>query len=126
MRSNKYEPKTLSKEIYDLVFKSIKNKLIEKKKLEEVLPEGATIMWSLDGNLRYLPMAALYDGEKYLIELRNLAIMANYKAYMMTELSNFAHRQSHLFQLCMIPAPGFPTEYQPTQKSFQLPGEIKR
>jgi CHAT domain-containing protein len=25
-------------------------------------------MWSLDGNLRYIPIAALHDGEKYLVE----------------------------------------------------------
>ncbi len=32
-----------------------------------------TILWSLDGNLRYVPMAALYDGEKkqYLVERYN-------------------------------------------------------
>jgi len=27
-----------------------------------------TLMWSLDGTLRYIPMAALHDGEKYLAE----------------------------------------------------------
>ena len=27
-----------------------------------------TLMWSLDGELRRIPMAALYDGEKYLVE----------------------------------------------------------
>ena len=33
--------------------------------------EGAhaqTLMWSLDGKLRYLPIAALYDGNKYLVQ----------------------------------------------------------
>jgi len=30
--------------------------------------KAQTLMWSLDGALRYLPMAALHDGEKYLIE----------------------------------------------------------
>jgi CHAT domain-containing protein len=33
--------------------------------------EGAqaqTIMWSLDGALRYMPIVALYDGEKYFVE----------------------------------------------------------
>ena len=30
-----------------------------------------TLLWSLDGALRYLPMAALYDGQHYLIERFN-------------------------------------------------------
>jgi CHAT domain-containing protein/Tfp pilus assembly protein PilF len=71
LQSDEYDPKLLSKEIYDLVFKPIKDKFIAENKLEKVLPEGATIMWLLDSNLRYLPMAALYDGEKYLVERYN-------------------------------------------------------
>src|SRR5215207_3086249 len=71
LQSDEYDPRALSKEIYDLVFKPIRDKLVKEKKLKKVLPEGATIMWSLDGNLRYLPMAALYDGEKYLVERYN-------------------------------------------------------
>ena len=71
LQSDEYDPRVLSKEIYDLVFKPIRDKLVKEKKLEKVLPKGATIMWSLDGNLRYLPMAALYDGEKYLVERYN-------------------------------------------------------
>lgn len=71
LQTDEYDPRILSKEIYDIVFKPIKDKLIKEKKLKKVLPEGATIMWSLDGNLRYLPMAALYDGEKYLVERYN-------------------------------------------------------
>ncbi|HYP01202.1 MAG TPA: CHAT domain-containing protein, partial [Pyrinomonadaceae bacterium] len=30
--------------------------------------QAETLMWSLDGALRYLPVAALYDGERYLVE----------------------------------------------------------
>ena len=30
-----------------------------------------TILWSLDGNLRYLPMGVLYDGKRYLVERYN-------------------------------------------------------
>ncbi len=33
-----------------------------------------TLMWSLDGVLRYLPLAALHDGSQYLIEQYRLAI----------------------------------------------------
>jgi CHAT domain-containing protein len=67
LQSDEYDPKALSKEIYTLVFQPIRDRLREAMK-PDLLPEGATILWSLDGNLRYLPMAALYDGEKYLAE----------------------------------------------------------
>jgi len=71
LQSEEYDPKYLSKEIYGIVFRPIEDKLISEDKLEKVLPPGATILWSLDGNLRYLPVASLYDGEKYLIERYN-------------------------------------------------------
>jgi CHAT domain-containing protein/tetratricopeptide (TPR) repeat protein len=33
-----------------------------------------TLMWSLDGSLRYLPLAALHDGKQYLIEKYRIAV----------------------------------------------------
>ena len=53
-------PEPVARELYSLVFAPIA------KDLEQA---GAkTLMLSLDGTLRYLPMAALHDGEKYLVE----------------------------------------------------------
>jgi CHAT domain-containing protein len=34
-----------------------------------------TLMWSLDGALRYVPLAALYDGKQYLIEQYRVSVM---------------------------------------------------
>lgn len=68
LQSDEYDPRALSEELYTLVFQPIKDGLRREGGAELALPEGATILWSLDGNLRYLPMAALYDGEKYLAE----------------------------------------------------------
>ncbi len=52
-----------AKKLYDVVFKPLENRL----------PKGVptTIMWNLDGNLRYLPINALHDEKDYLIR-RNL------------------------------------------------------
>src|SRR5262249_33832025 len=37
--------------------------------------KAQTLMWSLDGVLRYLPIGALHDGEKYMVErYRNVVI----------------------------------------------------
>jgi len=53
-------PAPVARKLYRLVFAPIA------KDLEQA---GAkTLMLSLDGTLRYLPMAALHDGEKYLVE----------------------------------------------------------
>ncbi len=59
LQSDSYDPRTLGKELYDIVFKPI----------EAELPVGTgSILWSLDGSLRYIPMAALFDGKQYLVE----------------------------------------------------------
>ncbi len=44
--------------------------------LEEDLrqAQAETLMWSLDGTLRYLPLAALSDGKQYLIEKYRLSV----------------------------------------------------
>lgn len=54
------DPKPLAQELYRILIAPIARDL-----------EGAgakTLMWSLDGTLRYLPVNALHDGEHYLIE----------------------------------------------------------
>ena len=62
LQSADYDPTTLSHELYKVIF----------ERIEEKLPKDTqTIVWSLDENLRYLPMAALYDGKHYLVERYN-------------------------------------------------------
>jgi CHAT domain-containing protein len=43
-------------------------------------------MWSLDGVLRYLPLAALHDGEQYLLERYRLAIFTPARATRLKDL----------------------------------------
>ena len=53
-------PKPIAMELYRILVKPVESDL-----------KGArvtTIMWSLDGVLRYLPMSALFDGEHYLVQ----------------------------------------------------------
>jgi len=62
LQSDKYDPRPLAQEIHADVFKA----------LGQLLPKDTTtILWSLDGNLRYLPMGALHDGKQYLVERYN-------------------------------------------------------
>ena len=54
------DPVPLAQELYKIIFEPIAEDLRQ--------AEAQTLMFSLDGVLRYLPMAALHDGEGYLIE----------------------------------------------------------
>lgn len=60
LQSPMYDPRPLGKKLYDIIFKPLEAEL-KKQNVQ-------TLMWQLDGNLRYIPMAALFDGEKYLVE----------------------------------------------------------
>ncbi len=51
------DPRPLGKELYDILIKPIEKQLSDAK--------AKTLLWSLDGTLRYLPFAALWDGKEY-------------------------------------------------------------
>jgi CHAT domain-containing protein len=67
LESPQSDPKPLAQELYHLV--------IPPSLAEDLRGAGAeTLMWELDGALRYLPLAALHDGNAYLIETYRLAV----------------------------------------------------
>ncbi len=68
VRNPKADPRSLGKKLYDTIFPAAL-----KKDLANI--NADTIVWSLDGTLRYVPMAALWDGEKYLAERYKNAIL---------------------------------------------------
>jgi CHAT domain-containing protein/Tfp pilus assembly protein PilF len=57
---NLYDPIDLAKELYQIILGPVAGELRKIK--------AKTIMWSLEGPMRYIPMAALHDGEQYLVE----------------------------------------------------------
>lgn len=60
------DPRPQARALYNLLMSDIKNDLDEL--------EAETLLISLDGTLRYLPFAALFDGEQYLTEHYNLVL----------------------------------------------------
>ena len=57
VQDSRVDPRPLGKELYDIIVKPIEKQL-----------DGArskTLLWSLDGNLRLLPLAALWDGKQF-------------------------------------------------------------
>jgi CHAT domain-containing protein/Tfp pilus assembly protein PilF len=66
------DPRPIAEQLYEIIVAPMAEDLRE--------ANAQTLMWSLDGVLRYLPLAALYDGKQYLIE--------NYRVSVMTLASN--------------------------------------
>ena len=60
LQNRNSDPHESGKKLYGLILDPIAKDLVGAK--------AETILWSLDGALRYLPIAALYDGERYMIE----------------------------------------------------------
>jgi CHAT domain-containing protein len=57
----------IAKQVYELLLRSAEDKL--------AASGVTTLVFVLDGSLRNLPMAALYDGQKYLIEKYSIALV---------------------------------------------------
>ncbi len=62
LQTDTYDPTRQSNQLYSIIFKPLEAKLPKDVK---------TILWSLDESLRYVPMAALFDGRQYLVERYN-------------------------------------------------------
>jgi CHAT domain-containing protein/Tfp pilus assembly protein PilF len=63
LRSPSSEPKRLAHELYTILVGPVQSDLDQAK--------AETLVWSLDGVLRYVPIAALYDGKQYMLEKYN-------------------------------------------------------
>jgi CHAT domain-containing protein/uncharacterized protein HemY len=61
------DPRPLARELYNILIAPMAADLRQ--------ANAQTLMWSLDGALRYLPLAALYDGQQYLIEQYRVSVM---------------------------------------------------
>ena len=60
LRQPGQDPKPMAQELYKILVEPVKADLDQAK--------AHTMVWSLDGMLRYVPMAALYDGKQYMVE----------------------------------------------------------
>jgi CHAT domain-containing protein/uncharacterized protein HemY len=61
------DPRPLAQELYKILIAGMADDLRQ--------ANAKTLMWSLDGALRYVPLAALYDGKQYLIEQYRVSVM---------------------------------------------------
>jgi CHAT domain-containing protein len=80
--------KTQSKQLYDLLISPIS------ADLQKSNPK--TLVFVLDGVLRNLPMAVLYDGKQYLVEKYNLALTPGLQLVPPSDLGDRENRQAFL------------------------------
>jgi CHAT domain-containing protein len=66
LRSPRMKPQVVGRELHEALIAPIAEDLAR--------AQARTLMVSLDGTLRYIPLAALHDGERYLVERYSLAI----------------------------------------------------
>ena len=63
LREPAKDPRPMAQELYKILIGPVKADLDQ--------AQAETLVWSLDGVLRYVPIAALYDGQQYLVENYN-------------------------------------------------------
>ena len=65
------DPRPQLAELYQMIVAPLERELKSKKEPSAAQDLAPTLLWSLDDALRYLPMAALYDGHQYMVERFN-------------------------------------------------------
>lgn len=65
------DPRPQLAELYAMVIAPVEDGLKMLEAQTSAQGGAPTLLWSLDGALRYLPMGALYDGKRYLVERFN-------------------------------------------------------
>jgi CHAT domain-containing protein len=68
LRSHASDPRQHLKELYGMVVAPLEGELKDLEQNSPTESQVPTLLWSLDGAMRYLPMPAMYDGQLYLLE----------------------------------------------------------
>jgi len=68
LRTPSSDPKPHMAELYTMVAAPFADELLVLEQAATQDGHSPVLLWSLDGVMRYLPMAALYDGQHYMVE----------------------------------------------------------
>lgn len=71
LRNPASDPRSHLAELYRIVVAPMSGELNALEKRSSADRVAPTLLWSLDGVLRYLPMAALFDGKRFMLERFN-------------------------------------------------------
>ena len=65
------DPRPQLAQLYAMIVAPLEDELKALERIPGAQGRVPTLLWSLDDALRYLPMAALYDGQHYMVERYN-------------------------------------------------------
>jgi CHAT domain-containing protein/tetratricopeptide (TPR) repeat protein len=71
LRTPGSDPRPHQAELYAMTVAPLEGELNALERSNQENGRVPTLLWSLDGVMRYLPMAALYDGHRYMVERFN-------------------------------------------------------
>ena len=120
LRDPTNDPRPLAHELYNILIGPVKADLDQ--------AHAETLVWSLDGVLRYIPLAALYDGKRYLIENYSLVTLTPASMPYLSakpELENVSAVGmgiSRKYEDDLNPLPTVVTELDSIVKDPQVPG----
>jgi CHAT domain-containing protein/Tfp pilus assembly protein PilF len=120
LREPGQDPRPLALDLYKILIAPVKADLDQAK--------AETLVWSLDGVLRYVPMAALYDGKQYVVENYNTVTISPAsiahlaQAPDLTNLSTLAMGISQKFEAGLPPLPAVAGELSDVVKDNKVQG----
>jgi len=83
LRNPSSDPRPAAQELYRILIGPVKKDLD--------LAHAETLVWSLDGALRYVPMAALFDGKSYVVENYNTVTITPVSIPHLSEKPDFSN-----------------------------------
>jgi CHAT domain-containing protein/tetratricopeptide (TPR) repeat protein len=120
LRQPGQDPRPLAQELYKILIVPVKADLDQAK--------AETLVWSLDGVLRYVPIAALYDGKHYVVESYNTATISPTSIVNlapqpdMANISTVAMGLSQKYEEQLPALPAVESELDDVVKDAKVPG----
>jgi CHAT domain-containing protein len=114
------DPRPLALELYKILIGPVQADLDQAK--------AETLVWSLDGVLRYVPMAALFDGKQYLVENYNTVTITPASIYVLADVPHLGNMSavamgiSKQYRHELIPLPAVVGELDHVVKDAHVPG----
>ncbi|MGD0629684.1 MAG: tetratricopeptide repeat protein [Terracidiphilus sp.] len=99
LRSPASDPRKHLQELYSIVVAPLQEQLTDLEKTSTPQRQVPTLLWSLDGPLRYLPMAAMYDGKRYLAERFNNVLFTPESYRHMSDTANAGAANLHMLAM---------------------------